>query len=74
MKILKKIENYRIVEKGTILLNGMPDYRIQRRNHHNFWKDEFLLDSSIQLNFVLNDETYMKYLCGELYRNVNYES
>ncbi len=74
MKILKKVDNYRIVENGIIFSNKMPDYRIQRRNQQNFWKDEFLLDNSIQLDYVMNDERYMKYLCGELYRGKSDES
>jgi hypothetical protein len=74
MKILKKVDNYRIVENGIIFSNKMPDCRIQRRNQQNFWKDEFLLDNSIQLNYAMNDERYMKYLCGELYRGKSDES
>ena len=65
MKILKRVEDYRFVEVGTIHLNGMPDYRIQKRNYHKVWQDKFLLDNSIQLDYAMNDDYYMKYLCGD---------
>lgn len=74
MNILKRIDNYRFVDVGVIELNGMPDYRIQKRNYHKVWQDKFLFDNSIQLNYAMNDSYYMKYLCGDLDDGISNES
>ena len=54
---------YRYIKRGTIELNGMPDYRIQKFDEwNNRYKDMYLLDSSIQLDYAMEDFEYTKWL------------
>ena len=54
---------YRYIRRGTIELNGMPDYRIQKFDE---WKkryyDMYLLDNQMQLDTCLEDVEYTKWL------------
>ena len=53
---------YRYVSVGT-LDNGHPDYRIQKYNDYTKrYKDMYLLDNSIQLDYVIEDFEYTKWL------------
>jgi hypothetical protein len=53
---------YRYVKVGT-LDNGHPDYRIQKYNDWTKrYKDMYLLDNSIQLDYVIEDFEYTKWL------------
>ena len=50
MKILLEQFPYRYVERGTIELNGMPDYRIQKVDSWTGkYKDMYLCDNQMQL-------------------------
>ena len=63
MKVLLERGPFRFVEKGTIELNGMPDYRIQKFDEWNQrYKDIYLLDNSIQLDYAMEDFEYTKWL------------
>ena len=54
---------YRYVQVGTIALNGKPDYRIQKLDEWtNRYKDTYLLDNSIQLDYDMEDFEYTKWL------------
>ena len=54
---------YRYVRRGTIELNGMPDYRIQKYDEWiKRYKDMYLLDNSIQLDYAMEDFEYTKWL------------
>ena len=54
---------YRYVECGTLEINGMPDYRIQKYNDWTKrYSDMYLLDNSIQLDYVIEDFEYTKWL------------
>jgi len=54
---------YRYVRKGTIELNGKPDYRIQKFNEiTRLYNDMYLLDNSVQLDYVIEDFEYTKWL------------
>ena len=54
---------YRYIKRGTIELNGMPDYRIQKFDEwNNRYKDMYLLDNSIQLDYAMEDFEYTKWL------------
>ena len=54
---------YRYVQCGTIELNGMPDYRIQKADpYSDRYKDMYLLDNSIQLDYAIEDFEYTKWL------------
>lgn len=65
-KVLLQIEQYRFVEKGILPINGLPDYRIQKRNDYTkLWHDSYLLDSSIQCSCAMEDLEYTKFLCGD---------
>ena len=53
---------YRYIEAGT-LDNGTPDYRIQKCDEYtNRYKDMYLLDNAMQLDYALEDFEYTKWL------------
>ena len=53
---------YRYVSVGK-LDNGFPDYRIQKFNDYTRrYNDMYLLDNSIQLDYVIEDFEYTKWL------------
>ena len=54
---------YRYVQCGTIELNGMPDYRIQKADpYSNRYNHMYLLDNAIQLDYAIEDFEYTKWL------------
>jgi|TARA_B100002052_G_scaffold277082_1_gene282267 hypothetical protein len=54
---------YRYVECGTLEINGMPDYRIQKFDEYSRrYKDMYLLDSGTQLDYAMEDFEYTKWL------------
>ena len=54
---------YRYIRRGTIELNGKPDYRIQKYDEWmKRYKDMYLLDNSIQLDYAMEDFEYTKWL------------
>jgi hypothetical protein len=65
-KVLLESQGYRFVIQGIIELNGMPDYRLQKKDWHSKrWVDEYLFDNSIQCTFAMEDIEYAKLLCGD---------
>ena len=63
MNILLEKFPYRYVEKGTIELNGMPDYRIQKVDSiTGNYKDMYLCDNQMQLLTAMEDFEYTKWL------------
>ena len=66
MKVLLERGPFRFVEKGTIELNGMPDYRIQKADSWTKrYKDMYLLDNQMQLLTAMDDFEYTKWLDPE---------
>ena len=62
MQVILERFPYRYVESGT-LDNGFPDYRIQKFNEYTKrYKDMYLLDNSMQLDYALEDMEYTKWL------------
>ena len=58
MQVILERFPYRYVESGT-LDNGFPDYRIQKFNEYTKrYKDMYLLDNSMQLDYALEDMEY----------------
>jgi len=54
---------YRYVEYGTIELNGLPDYRIQKYNQYSDrYKDMYLCDNKMQFDIAIEDTEYTKWL------------
>ncbi len=54
---------YRFVQKGLLEINGEPDYRIQKFNEvTRLYRDMYYLDSSIQLDYCIEDPEYVKWL------------
>ena len=54
---------YRYVQCGTLEINGMPDYRIQKFDEWTKrYKDMYLLDNQMQLDICLEDAEYTKWL------------
>ena len=60
--ILEKFP-YRYIEMSKPLENGYPDYRIQKFNEYTRrYNDMYLLDSAAQLDYVIEDFEYTKWL------------
>ena len=54
---------YRYVQCGTLDINGMPDYRIQKFNEWTKrFTDMYFLDNQMQLDVCLEDPEYTKWL------------
>ena len=63
MKVLLERFPYRYVECGTLEINDMPDYRIQKANTWSKrYSDMYLLDNKMQLLTVMDDFEYTKWL------------
>ena len=59
MKVLLERFPYRYVESGTLEINGMPDYRIQKADAWTKrYKDMYLLDNQMQLLTAMDDFEY----------------
>jgi len=63
VKILLERDGYRFVIKGTIELNGMPDYRLQKKDiYTRRWNDIYLFDNQMQCLTAMEDIEYAKWL------------
>ena len=63
MKVLLERFPYRYVECGTLKINDMPDYRIQKANTWSKrYSDMYLLDNKMQLLTAMDDFEYTKWL------------
>ena len=63
MKILLERFPYRYVECGTLEINGMPDYRIQKAHEYTKrYKDMYLLDNQMQLLTAMEDQNILSNL------------
>ena len=63
MKILLERFPYRYVECGTLEINGMPDFRIQKADHYTKrYSDMYLLDNQMQLLTAMEDFEYTKWV------------
>jgi len=63
MKVLHTQGPFRFVEKGTIELNGMPDYRIQKVDSYTGkYKDMYLCDNQMQILTAMEDFDYTLWL------------
>ena len=66
MKVLHTQGPFRFVEKGTIELNGMPDYRLQEQDYYNRkWYYVYLFDNQMQCLLAMEDAEYPKWLTGK---------
>ena len=55
--------SYRYVECGTLEINGMPDYRIQKAHEYTKrYSDMYLLDNQMQLLTAMEDFEYTKWI------------
>ena len=63
MDVILERYPYRYVQCGTLEINGMPDYRIQKFDEWTRrYKDMYLLDNGIQLDYAIEDVEYTKCL------------
>ena len=63
MKVLLERFPYRYVECGTLEINDMTDYRIQKANTWSKrYSDMYLLDNKMQLLTAMDDFEYTKWL------------
>jgi len=54
---------YRYVQAGTLEINGMPDYRIQKVDAYTGkYRDMYLCDNAMQLDTAMSDFEYTKWL------------
>jgi hypothetical protein len=54
---------YRYVQAGTLEINGMPDYRIQKMcSYTNRYRDMYLCDNEMQFMLAIEDFEYTKWL------------
>lgn len=62
-KVLHEREGYRFVQKGIIELNGMPDFRMQKKDFYTKrWYDIYLFDNQMQCLTAMEDIEYAKWL------------
>lgn len=65
--VLLEKEGFRFVTIGIIQINGMPDYRLQKRCFRsNRWVDSYLFDNKIQCQIAMEDIEYARLLSGEV--------
>ena len=61
--VLYQHDPYRYVKMPDLLENGHPDYRIQKFHEWTQrYRDMYLLDNSVQLDYVIEDFEYTKWL------------
>lgn len=66
MTVLLELNGFRFVQKGTIDLNGMPDYRLQEQDEYTKrWFDTYLFDNQMQCLLAMEDPEYPKWLTGK---------
>lgn len=62
-KLLLEREGYRFVDVGVIELNGMRDYRLQKKDYYTRrWRDIYLFDNQLQCITAMEDIEYAKWL------------
>lgn len=65
-KVLLEREGYRFVDAGTLEINGMTDYRMQKQNYYTKrWNDIYLFDNAMQCSTAMEDIDYAKWLDPE---------
>ena len=65
-KVLLEREGYRFVDAGTLEINGLTDYRMQKQNHYTKrWNDIYLFDNAMQCSTAMEDIDYAKWLDPE---------
>ena len=62
IEVLLQNEPYRYVRKEKLLENGQPDYRIQKLDNHNGYRDMYLCDNYMQMQTAMDDFEYTKWL------------
>ena len=65
IEVIRQNDPYRYVKMPDLLDNGQPDYRIQKWNNHNGYKDMYLCDNEMQLMTAMEDKDYTLWLAGE---------
>jgi hypothetical protein len=66
VKVLLEREGYRFIEDGIIELNGMPDFRLQKKDTYSKrYKDIYLFDNQMQCLLAMEDIEYTKWLDPE---------
>ena len=62
IEVLCQNDPYRYVKMPDLLENGHPDYRIQKWNNYNGYKDMYLCDNFMQMKTAIEDFEYTKWL------------
>ena len=62
-KVIFEREGYRFVDAGILEINGLTDYRMQKKNEYTkHWYDIYLFDNSMQCCTAMEDIEYAKWL------------
>ena len=61
IEVLVQNDPYRYVKMPNPLENGQPDYRIQKWNNHNGYKDMYLCDNFMQFKTAIDDFESVSY-------------
>ena len=65
-KVLYERFPYRYIECGTLEINGMPDFRIQKADPYTKrYRDMYLCDNGHQLTVAIEDPDYTRWLDPE---------
>ena len=62
IEVLVQNDPYRYVKMPDPLENGQPDYRIQKWNNYNGYKDMYLCDNQMQILTAMEDYDYTCWL------------
>ena len=62
IEVIRQNDPYRYVKMPELLDNGQPDYRIQKWNNYNGYKDMYLCDNWMQMKTAIQDFEYTKWL------------
>ena len=62
IEVIRQNDPYRYVKMPDLLENGQPDYRIQKWNNYNGYKDMYLCDNWMQMKTAIQDFEYTKWL------------
>lgn len=66
MKVITQIEGFRFVERGTLEINGRPDFRLQTQDDYTLrWRDAYLFDNEMQCLLAIEDLNYAKWLTDQ---------
>ena len=62
-KVIFERGGYRFVDAGILEINGLTDYRMQKKDYYTKrWNDIYLFDNGLQCSTAMEDIEYAKWL------------